>query len=53
MTAFLSRGHHSFMHIHSVSRYFRLLIDCSLLDDPANPQNWSSKKKLFVSFQIW
>ncbi|KAL2062206.1 hypothetical protein VTL71DRAFT_6472 [Oculimacula yallundae] len=29
-----------------------ILVDCYMTDDPENPQNWSSGKKLFVSFQI-
>lgn len=29
-----------------------ILVDWYTTDDPANPQNWSSKKKVFVAFQI-
>ena len=28
------------------------LVDWYATDDPANPQNWSQKKKAFVAFQI-
>ncbi len=30
-----------------------ILVDWYTTDDPANPQNWSSKKKAFVAFEIW
>jgi MFS transporter, DHA1 family, multidrug resistance protein len=30
-----------------------MLVDWYTTDDPANPQNWSSNKKAFVTFQIW
>ncbi|OCK82814.1 MFS general substrate transporter [Lepidopterella palustris CBS 459.81] len=30
-----------------------ILVDWYTTDDPANPQNWSLKKKAFVSFQIY
>lgn len=30
-----------------------ILVDWYSSDDPANPQNWSSKKKAFVTMQIW
>ena len=30
-----------------------ILVDWYDTDDPENPQNWSSKKKYFVAFQIW
>lgn len=30
-----------------------ILVDWYATDDPANPQNWSSGKKLFVLIQIW
>lgn len=30
-----------------------ILVDWYSTDDPANPQNWSLKKKLVVSLQIW
>ena len=29
-----------------------ILVDWYSTDDPANPQNWSQKKKAFVAFQI-
>ncbi|KAE9966834.1 hypothetical protein EG327_011695, partial [Venturia inaequalis] len=29
-----------------------ILVDWYTTDDPANPQNWSLKKKMFVTFQI-
>ena len=29
-----------------------ILVDWYRTDDPANPQNWSQKKKAFVAFQI-
>lgn len=30
-----------------------ILVDWYDTDDPENPQNWSPKKKYFVTFQIW
>lgn len=30
-----------------------ILVDWYSTDDPANPQNWSSGKKVFVAAQIW
>ncbi len=30
-----------------------IIVDWYTTDDPANPQNWSSKKKAFVALQIW
>jgi DHA1 family multidrug resistance protein-like MFS transporter len=30
-----------------------ILVDWYDTDDPENPQNWSSRKKYFVAFQIW
>lgn len=30
-----------------------ILVDWYTTDDPANPQNWSAKKKGFVALQIW
>ncbi len=30
-----------------------VLVDWYSSDDPANPQNWSGKKKSFVATQIW
>jgi MFS transporter, DHA1 family, multidrug resistance protein len=30
-----------------------ILVDWYTTDDPENPQNWSFKKKCFVTFQIW
>lgn len=30
-----------------------ILVDWYDTDDPENPQNWSRKKKYFVTFQIW
>lgn len=30
-----------------------ILVDWYDSDDPENPQNWSSRKKYFVAFQIW
>lgn len=30
-----------------------ILVDWYTTDDPANPQNWSFRKKMFVTFQIW
>jgi MFS transporter, DHA1 family, multidrug resistance protein len=30
-----------------------ILVDWYTVDDPANPQHWSSKKKAFTAFQIW
>lgn len=30
-----------------------ILVDWYDTDDPENPQNWSAKKKYFVTFQIW
>lgn len=30
-----------------------ILVDWYDTDDPENPQNWSLKKKSFVTFQIW
>ena len=37
----------------SVSKDGTILVDWYSSDDPANPQNWSSKKKAFVAMQIW
>lgn len=31
----------------------KLLVTWYTIDDPENPQNWSSMKKLWVSFLIW
>jgi DHA1 family multidrug resistance protein-like MFS transporter len=30
-----------------------ILVDWYTTDDPANPQNWTLKKKCFVTWQIW
>ena len=30
-----------------------ILVDWYTTDDPANPQNWSQRKKIFVLTQIW
>ncbi|KFY42560.1 hypothetical protein V494_02360 [Pseudogymnoascus sp. VKM F-4513 (FW-928)] len=30
-----------------------ILVDWYSADDPANPQNWSTKKKVLVAFEIW
>lgn len=30
-----------------------ILVDWYDTEDPENPQNWSTKKKYFVTFQIW
>ena len=35
-----------------VSKDGTILVDWYRTDDPANPQNWSSKKKFFVALQI-
>ena len=37
----------------SVSSDGTILVDWYSATDPANPQNWSSKKKAFVALQIW
>ena len=37
----------------TVSKDGTMLVDWYSTDDPANPQNWSSWKKVFVAFQIW
>lgn len=37
----------------SVSEDGTILVDWYSSDDPANPQNWPSKKKAFVAMQIW
>lgn len=31
----------------------KILVDWYTTDDPENPYNWSSAKKLYISFQIW
>ena len=44
-------------HIHTIDPSFSkdgtVLVDWYSSDDPANPQNWSSKKKAFVATEIW
>ena len=37
----------------SVSADGSILVGWYSSDDPANPQNWPSKKKAFVAMQIW
>lgn len=37
----------------TVSKDGTILVDWYSTDDPANPQNWSSWKKVFVAFQLW
>lgn len=37
----------------SISEDGTILVDWYSSEDPANPQNWASKKKAFVAMQIW
>lgn len=37
----------------SVSTDGTILVGWYSTEDPANPKNWSSKKKAFVALQIW